>query len=147
MLKNPERNEWLQAIDNEIENMVSMGVWNHGDITDTLPEKERAIDSTWAFAKKADENFYYTFHVFVIFYCTQCIMFFFSIRLAHDYYCTFNYFIQFFLFNTHPPRSYRIFKFTYIKAKSLHQAHSIFLKLLCSPALFLSLVAAVMFPA
>ena len=33
-----------------------MSVWNDGDIIDKLPTGERAIDSTWAFAKKNEDD-------------------------------------------------------------------------------------------
>jgi hypothetical protein len=60
MLKSPEKENWELAINSEMENMINMGVWNNGDIQDKLPKEERAIDSTWSFAKKEDEEGNYT---------------------------------------------------------------------------------------
>jgi hypothetical protein len=56
MLKSHESTHWKNAIETEMKNMISMGVWNEGDITDKLPNGERAIDSTWVFAKKNDDD-------------------------------------------------------------------------------------------
>jgi hypothetical protein len=39
-----------------MQNMIYMSVWNDGDIIDKLPTGERAIDSTWAFAKKNEND-------------------------------------------------------------------------------------------
>ena len=46
----------MEAINIEMENMISMNVWTDGDIIDKLPAGERAIDSTRAFAKKNEDN-------------------------------------------------------------------------------------------
>ena len=56
MLKDKDKEKWLQAVNEEMKNMVHMGVWQADAITMSLPEGERAIDSTWTFAKKENED-------------------------------------------------------------------------------------------
>ena len=56
MLLNQEKEKWMEAINIEMKNMISMSVWNDGDIIDKLPTGERAIDSTLAFAKKNEDD-------------------------------------------------------------------------------------------
>ena len=56
MLQNNEKENWLNAINIEMNNMISMGVWDEGDLVKDLPPGERAIDTTWVFAKKDEED-------------------------------------------------------------------------------------------
>jgi hypothetical protein len=56
MLQNNEKENWLNAINIEMNNMISMGVWDEGDLVKDLPPGERAIDTTWVFAKKDEQD-------------------------------------------------------------------------------------------
>ena len=56
MLQNQEKDKWMTAIDTEMNNMINMGVWKEGDIVNELPSGQRAIDSTWVFTKKDEQD-------------------------------------------------------------------------------------------
>lgn len=51
-LKSDQRDEWLQAMDDEIQGLVKQGTW---EIVD-LPEGRRAIKCKWVFKLKTDET-------------------------------------------------------------------------------------------